>query len=340
MNDNPIHQRIKGRTLLIVEGNHEKCLFYQVLQCFPELHINHDSIVIYETNIYTLCKVIEKEYGEGWEKEDIDLPFLVSKQKSDELLDKLYKRDFTNIFLLFDYERQAPSFSERSIEKMQECFTDETDNGKLYLNYPMVESYLDINIDMQSPSLDPDYSDKTASANISKGAIYKNKFQNSRLHNFFHFQERVTRQLTQYAEIIDEKELEECVRLILNVCDDREARLLQLIQRYAPEKKARTRAINYSKELNSWLPTGASYLSHMRTIIKCIIRNNIIKALFIQTKSNEHSFSECEKEYDTILFSDILKKQNNASRDLCNGFIWVLNTCLFIVVEYNKNLLN
>lgn len=68
--------RVRGKTLLIVEGHHEqKNLFYHLSKCYPELHLEKDKIVIYGTNIYALHRVILREYGPSWNHEDVDLAY-------------------------------------------------------------------------------------------------------------------------------------------------------------------------------------------------------------------------------------------------------------------------
>ena len=42
-----------------------------------------------------------------------------------------YKEDFTNIVLVFDYERHDTNFSEEKILEMQRCFIDAADMGML-----------------------------------------------------------------------------------------------------------------------------------------------------------------------------------------------------------------
>ena len=74
--------RKRSQNLLIVEGKHEKDeLFKLLFRCFPEMKISMHDIWIYGTNIYMLYEDIVKEYGEQWEKDDIDLPFVISKKQ-------------------------------------------------------------------------------------------------------------------------------------------------------------------------------------------------------------------------------------------------------------------
>ena len=131
--------RRRRQNLLIVEGKHEKNkLFWLIFKCFPEMAIDIDDVWIYGTNIYLLYDDIVKEYGEHWveENDDIDLPFVISKKQFPDRL--RYKEDFTNIILVFDYERHDLNFSEKKIMEMQSSFIDSTDMGKLYINYPMI----------------------------------------------------------------------------------------------------------------------------------------------------------------------------------------------------------
>lgn len=98
---------------------------------------NH-SIIPYNTNIYTLYNQLpenEEEYA------DIDLLQLLKGRETDpkklELLDERY----TDILMVFDLDPQAPDFLPEKIRRMANYFTESTNMGKLYLNYPMVESF-------------------------------------------------------------------------------------------------------------------------------------------------------------------------------------------------------
>ena len=60
-----------------------------------------------------------------------------------------YKRnEFSEIFLFFDYELQHPAKKKHDMLcKLMEVFSNETENGKLYINYPMVEALQDTGLD-------------------------------------------------------------------------------------------------------------------------------------------------------------------------------------------------
>lgn len=55
--------------------------------------------------------------------------------------EKLTMGGFDEVYLIFDYDFHAPQYSFEKILEMAEFFDNETENGKLYINYPMMESF-------------------------------------------------------------------------------------------------------------------------------------------------------------------------------------------------------
>lgn len=97
-------------------------------------------------NIYMLWKKMKED--------DFDTDIIeVLRENSDEVKESLegFERgDFSEIFLFFDYDGHQNNLSnvEESITKdvifqMLRSFDNETENGKLYISYPMVEALRD-----------------------------------------------------------------------------------------------------------------------------------------------------------------------------------------------------
>lgn len=54
-----------------------------------------------------------------------------------------YKRsDFAEIYLFFDYDGHAPNASDAAIKDLVTFFNEETEAGKVYISYPMVEALI------------------------------------------------------------------------------------------------------------------------------------------------------------------------------------------------------
>ena len=92
---------------------------------------------VYKSNIYSLYHKI-KEYDEFTDTISI-LKDLATDSKDREVL----SGKFSEIYLVFDYDPQETAYSDEKIMEMVQLFSDETEFGKLYINYPMMESYRD-----------------------------------------------------------------------------------------------------------------------------------------------------------------------------------------------------
>ena len=83
-------QSNKRKTLLLVEGKSaEVKLFSKILDCFPEINVNKQDILVYGTNLWTLYHALEKEFGSTWYEGEIDFieflkssPVILSKLKA------------------------------------------------------------------------------------------------------------------------------------------------------------------------------------------------------------------------------------------------------------------
>lgn len=133
----------EGRNiLLIVEGaDDEVNLFKKIIQCFPEIKLEPENILVYNTNLWVLNEDLTKEFGDNWHEAD-DIDFRVFCESK---FPEIKSKKITDIFLVFDYERQDPRFDAIQLEKLCAFFSDSVENGQLYINYPMIESYRHLN---------------------------------------------------------------------------------------------------------------------------------------------------------------------------------------------------
>ena len=97
----------------------------------------------YKANIYSLFKEIEED-------EDMDIISLLKEKqiKANKIRNDVENIDVSNInsddisqiYLFFDYDGHTDNASDEEIVKMLNKFDNETENGKLYISYPMVEA--------------------------------------------------------------------------------------------------------------------------------------------------------------------------------------------------------
>jgi hypothetical protein len=124
--------------LFVVEGvNPEKQVLSSIGKQFFEDKLIH---VAYEAEVYQLGKLLSDDPY-------LDL-FEVLKERSEknsQVLAEFNRDDFSQIYLFFDYEGQAANASDTALDDMLAHFTNETESGKLYVSYPMVEALKHLN---------------------------------------------------------------------------------------------------------------------------------------------------------------------------------------------------
>ena len=336
MNDYIVEAREREQNLLIVEGNHEKNkLFWLLFKCFPEINIDMDNVWIYGTNIYMLYDDIVKEYGSEWIKEydDIDLPFVISKKQNSDML--RHRMDFTNIIIIFDYERHDTNFSKEKILEMQKYFTDATDMGKLYINYPMIESYQHLR------SLpDNEYAERKISVSLQPGRMYKELVKNETvIAKSVEFPHRINDLLNEHLGIVDKRIRESCCNAILDISDDKS--IIDIIQRILQGLIDDSKLQTAKYHLEDWVMkcgyahNGNTYWKYMRDIFRQIIYHNICKANKILNGQYYVENDKLKTCFEQLNLIEILKIQNILSKDVDTGVIMILNTCVFFVAEYD-----
>lgn len=336
MNENYLEiPRRRHQNLLIVEGNHEKNkLFQLIFKIFPEIDISIDDVWIYGTNIYILYNDIVKEYGDEWYEDDVDLAFVVGKKKNHSTI--LNKKDFTNIFLIFDYEHHDPNFSEPKINHMQQYFSDSTDIGKLYINYPMIESYEHFNC-----LPDSDFSNLTVSVNIQPGTVYKRQIRDLFISKLMDLPQKLTEILTDRYGIGNNAKCKKYVHKLLEISNSLNLveQIYQILIESLSEPEISTAKHQISSLLESmgYIQNNISYYEHMRGNFIQIILHNISKGIKIQDE--EIHVDDYRVLFESLDLSKILDKQNNLSKDIESGCIWVLNTSVFLVPDYNFTLI-
>lgn len=327
----------RNRSLFIVEGNFEKnVLFRLISKLYPELSIDFDNVWIYETNIYNLYETIKTYYGsDDWDEEDVDLPFILSEKKG---MTKCRKEDFTSIILIFDYERQDTYFSIEKIMKMQKYFNDSTDVGKLYINYPMVESLWDLDKVFDDRS----FENHSFTADFQKGKEYKNKVRNTPVSKAINLPEKFYDLLKDRFNVSDDSNLKNLINEIFDLpkTTDLQKDVEKSLDKYFDGGSIKQTSYQLSNDINQLdgMQNNVSYWEYLKQVFRFIIYANIKKANLIQNGNYDLSYEECLNIFHDINEEIILDKQNINSKTT-DGYIMILNTCLFIIPDYNTNLI-
>lgn len=170
--------------LFVFEGyKREPRLFEAIKSIFLPREIE-PIVCTYRCNIYKLYSQIKK-YDVFNDKESVDTVSILKDiliSKKDNVLDGINSSDISEIFLFFDYDFHHHCMDDLvsdngHIAEMLDFFDDETACGKLYINYPMIES---IRYTKFLP--DDEYSSYTVTREQCKSEDFKNIS-----HSFSHY---------------------------------------------------------------------------------------------------------------------------------------------------------
>lgn len=126
--------------LCIFEGAKREPNYFSSLQN----HFFAEEAVIqccYGNDIYHLLSELEQD-------DDLDIAELIRESTTQPLnrvqLEGIERDSIAQVFLFFDMEYHDNDFSIENLESMLLKFNEETEHGKLYISYPMVEALRDV----------------------------------------------------------------------------------------------------------------------------------------------------------------------------------------------------
>lgn len=126
----------KEKTLFIFEGaKTEDKLVGKLERNF--LGDRHAIKCVFDAEIYQLYRAVKDKSGFS-----MDIVSLLKERTTENTgILKDYNRDsFAYIYLFFDYDAHSTLADDKKIKEMLAFFNDETDEGMLYVSYPMVEA--------------------------------------------------------------------------------------------------------------------------------------------------------------------------------------------------------
>ncbi|ENP8448030.1 hypothetical protein ACEI28_004221 [Vibrio alginolyticus] len=168
----------KSRILCVFEGAKREVGYFHSMTShfFSESDIVH---CCYGNDLYELARLLTRD---GNDPDDFDI-FEVIKEhntvkENEKLFTKYTRDDFNQVYLFFDFEYHDDKYNEDDIKNLIEIFNEETEVGKLFISYPMVEAIRDI----PSYELFVDYSIELDEA---KSNVYKTS-SSEKIQDFVH----------------------------------------------------------------------------------------------------------------------------------------------------------
>ena len=156
-----------AKILMVVEGGKREVRLMRHLFKVYGIADKYE-VFSYNSKIYSLYS----QMFVHMDPSEADLLQVLKEREKDTEARKILDQRFSDILLIFDLDPQDNQFSNDKIREMMEYFNESSDNGKLYINYPMVESFYH----MKSIP-DPEYINSIVTFDELKRKKYKERVQ-------------------------------------------------------------------------------------------------------------------------------------------------------------------
>ena len=127
--------------LFIFEGHSYEPPLYEGIKSLFFPKSNDQILCSFCSSIYTFYKRLRDDFDGFADVVDVLKTELIKTDPQNELF-KYKSADFASIYLFFDYDFYRGNLERKNaqIKELLEYFNEETNNGRLFISYPMVES--------------------------------------------------------------------------------------------------------------------------------------------------------------------------------------------------------
>ena len=206
--------------------------------------------------------------------------------------------------------------------------------GKLYINYPMIESYQHL-----KAVPDYEYAERKIAVSLQPGSKYKELVgKESIIERIVEFPHRIDDLMNEHFGITNMQIRKKCCENILDFSDAEsvEEKLQEVLKNAITDDRQKTLKYQLKDWINKvgYTNSRQTYWQYVRELFVEIIYHNICKANRIQNNVYDIALEQYRESFKNLDLGTILNKQNSFS-SMDDGFIWVLNTCVFVVADYN-----
>lgn len=127
------------RILVIVEGEADEVKFLRSLfqNCYKKAEY---KLYTYRTNIHVLAQELYNNYND-FDEDETDIRLVLASLEQNASKRQLLLDKYTDVYMIFDFDPQHDHPHFDTVKRMIKYFDDPTYQGKLYINYPMMQSY-------------------------------------------------------------------------------------------------------------------------------------------------------------------------------------------------------
>lgn len=130
---------VAKKVLFITEGPVDELHLFKSI-C-SDLNIIKDdrNFYSYKTDLHRFVRLLLPD--NETQLDDIDLLLTLRSQESDTKQKRILSQTYTDVYIIFDLDPQAPNTDFEKVRKLIDFYRDSSNQGRLYINYPMMQSY-------------------------------------------------------------------------------------------------------------------------------------------------------------------------------------------------------
>jgi hypothetical protein len=187
-----------------------------------------------------------------------------------------------------------------------------------------------------------DFTERKIPVSLQPGSKYKELVgKESKIGKIVEFPYRIDDLMNEHFGITNTETRQKCCEDILNFSDvdHIEEKLQEILQKAITDERQKTLKYQLKDWINKlgYANSGQTYWQYVRNLFVEILYHNICKANRIQNNIYDIELGQYKQCFESLDLGEILNVQNAFSKT-SNGFIWVLNTCVFVVADYNFSL--
>lgn len=133
------------KILVISEGQDTEPLIYEKHLVETGMIPENISVFSYKSSLHNLIHLLEETDNLAYsdlKRTLIERERRLNNEHSQKQIEKLQEK-YTDIILIFDLDPQDPQYNPEKIINLINAFNESSENGKLYLSYPMIEALFD-----------------------------------------------------------------------------------------------------------------------------------------------------------------------------------------------------
>ena len=130
---------VAKKVLFITEGPVDELHLFKSICKDLGMTESNRNFYSYKTSLHSFVRLLLP--NNKTQLDDIDLLLTLKSQESDAKQQRILSQSYTDVYIIFDLDPQDSNTNFAKLRRLMDFYTDSSNQGRLYINYPMMQSY-------------------------------------------------------------------------------------------------------------------------------------------------------------------------------------------------------